>query len=218
MSTESNLDAAILMDRMYRYQRYIYDITRKPYLLGRDQMIEGLKPPAGASILEIGCGTGRNLIKAAQTYPRTIGFGLDVSAEMLETARASIQRNGMGTRIKIALADATDFDPIALFLRAKFDRVFISYSLSMIPVWQQVLAESAKKISAGGSLHIVDFGQCEGLPKWAKALLCGWLRQFDVFPRADLAKVAAQIAQTEGLHMSVTHPLKGYAVLIVLSR
>ena len=29
-------DAAALMDRMYRHQRHIYDLTRKFYLLGRD--------------------------------------------------------------------------------------------------------------------------------------------------------------------------------------
>ena len=58
------IDAASLMDRMYRRQRHIYDLTRKFYLLGRDQMIDRLGPPADARVLEIGCGTGRNLIRA----------------------------------------------------------------------------------------------------------------------------------------------------------
>ena len=31
--------AAQSMDRMYRAQRHIYDLTRKFYLLGRDRMI-----------------------------------------------------------------------------------------------------------------------------------------------------------------------------------
>ena len=51
-------DAATRMDRMYRPQRYIYDLTRKPYLLGRDRLIAGLAAPDGGTILEIGCGTG----------------------------------------------------------------------------------------------------------------------------------------------------------------
>jgi len=50
------------MDRMYRHQRHIYDASRKFYLLGRDALITGLAPPKGGTILEIGCGTGRNLI------------------------------------------------------------------------------------------------------------------------------------------------------------
>ena len=32
-------DAARHMDGIYRYQRHIYDLTRKYYLLGRDRMI-----------------------------------------------------------------------------------------------------------------------------------------------------------------------------------
>ena len=33
---------AALMDRVYRRQRYIYDLTRKYYLFGRDRMIREL--------------------------------------------------------------------------------------------------------------------------------------------------------------------------------
>ena len=53
------VEATRRMNRMYRRQRHIYDGTRRYYLLGRDQMISRLRPEAGASVLEIGCGTGR---------------------------------------------------------------------------------------------------------------------------------------------------------------
>ena len=58
---EAGLDAehAERMDRMYRYQRHIYDLTRKYYLLGRDRLIDELQPPVGGHVLEVGCGTGR---------------------------------------------------------------------------------------------------------------------------------------------------------------
>ena len=56
------------MDGIYRYQRYIYDATRKYYLLGRDRMLDGLDPPERGTILEVGCGTGRNLILAAKRH------------------------------------------------------------------------------------------------------------------------------------------------------
>ena len=62
-------DAAALMDRMYRRQRHIYDLSRKFYLLGRDEGIARLRPASGDKMLEIGCGTGRNLVKLAQAYP-----------------------------------------------------------------------------------------------------------------------------------------------------
>jgi S-adenosylmethionine-diacylgycerolhomoserine-N-methlytransferase len=51
-------EATRRMNRMYRWQRHIYDATRRYYLLGRDRLIAGLRPAAGQSVLEIGCGTG----------------------------------------------------------------------------------------------------------------------------------------------------------------
>src|SRR5271163_945163 len=85
-------DAAGSMDRMYRRQRHIYDFTRKFYLLGRDRLIDGLAPPTGARVLEVGCGTGRNLIRAARRHPAIRGYGVDISEEMLSTARVRIER------------------------------------------------------------------------------------------------------------------------------
>ncbi|MEQ1710997.1 MAG: class I SAM-dependent methyltransferase, partial [Hyphomicrobium sp.] len=98
------------MDGIYRYQRYIYDATRKYFLLGRDRMLDGLKPPPGGAILEVGCGTGRNLILAARRYPGTTLYGFDISNAMLETARQSITRAGLTGRIVVAQGDAADFD------------------------------------------------------------------------------------------------------------
>ena len=72
-------EATRRMNRMYRWQRHIYDGTRRYYLLGRDRMIAGLQPVAGASVLEIGCGTGRNLVLAARLYPAH-----DFSASMFQ--------------------------------------------------------------------------------------------------------------------------------------
>src|SRR5580704_2331819 len=149
-------DAAALMDRMYRRQRYIYDLSRKFYLLGRDEAILRLGAAPGASVLEIGCGTGRNLVKVARAYPESRLYGLDLSREMLASAAAALARAGLSTRIALARADATAFDPAALFGRAQFDRVLISYALSMIPPWRDTLALALDVLSPGGSLHVVD--------------------------------------------------------------
>lgn len=44
---------AALMDRTYRRQRRIYDLTRAWYLLGRDHLVARLDPPQGGAVLEI---------------------------------------------------------------------------------------------------------------------------------------------------------------------
>ena len=124
---------------MYRHQRYIYDLTRRYYLIGRDQLIAELNPPPGGSVLEVGCGTARNLLHAARRYPRAKFFGLDVSEEMLKTAQASIDRSPFKGAISVAQADATTFSPTELFGLRDIDRIFISYALSMIPPWQAVV-------------------------------------------------------------------------------
>lgn len=59
------------MNRMYRWTRHIYDASRKYYLLGRDVLIQRLRPTPDDVVCEVGCGTARNLIKLAQKYPIT---------------------------------------------------------------------------------------------------------------------------------------------------
>src|ERR1700724_1086877 len=129
-------EATSRMNRMYRRQRHIYDGTRRYYLLGRDQLIAGLRPAVGATVLEIGSGTGRNLLRAPGQYPAAKFFGIDVSTEMLTSAIAAITRGGLQGRIRVAHGDATAFDPRAIFGTPSFDHVMISYSLSMIPDWK----------------------------------------------------------------------------------
>jgi S-adenosylmethionine-diacylgycerolhomoserine-N-methlytransferase len=211
-------DAAALMDRMYRHQRRIYDITRKYYLIGRDEAIARLEPRAGDCVLEIGCGTGRNLIKAARAYPNARFYGLDVSREMLDTAAKAIRRAGLDGRIALAQGDATGFDPSALFGRETFDRVMISYALSMIPPWQEALARALDVVAPGGALHVVDFGDCAGLPRPFKAALRRWLAAFDVTPRDDLGAALATLAGARGLSATAKDWRLGYATLAVARR
>lgn len=211
-------DAAGLMDAMYRHQRHVYDASRKFYLLGRDRLIAELVPPLQGTILEIGCGTGRNLIAIAQKYPDRPCYGLDVSAAMLATAQKAVMRAGVGGRIQLAQADATSFDPEALFGLPGFDRIVISYALSMIPPWQAVVARALKQLNPGGSLHIVDFGDQAGLPPPIGAALNHWLGLFQVTPRCDMPAVVARLAQAEGCHGATMPLFRGYAIKAVVER
>ena len=211
-------DAAALMDRMYRHQRHIYDLSRKYYLIGRDEAIARLDPAPGEAVLEIGCGTGRNLIKAARAYPQTRFYGLDVSREMLDTAEAAIRRAGLHERIAVAHGDAAAFDPKALFGREAFERVMISYALSMIPPWREALGQALDVVAPGGALHIVDFGDCAGLPGPFKTALRRWLSAFDVTPRDDLGATIAALAGARGLSAETQDWRRGYATLAVARR
>lgn len=206
------------MDAQYALQRHIYDFTRKYYLLGRDRLIRELAVPAGGSVLEIGVGTGRNLAQVARRYPMARLFGLDISAEMLKSADRNIARAGAQARTMLARADACAFDPQWHFGEAGFDRVYVSYSLSMIPAWDAALAQALGVVAPGGSLHIVDFGQQEGLPGWFRAMLRGWLAKFHVTPREALFDAAARAGAAVGAEAQCRAHYRGYAWSVVIRR
>ncbi len=210
--------AAVLMDRMYRRQRYIYDATRKFYLVGRDATIAELDARPGDGVLEIGCGTGRNLVKMARRYPQARLFGLDVSNQMLASARAAIARAGLESRVRLAQGDAASFDAGRLFARSDFQRVMISYALSMIPPWREALAQAVDALAPGGSLHIVDFGDSAGLPSAFRAALNRWLAAFDVTPRVTLRAELAALAASRGVRYQARDHLRGYAIRAVIEK
>ena len=212
----ANESQAHLMDRMYRYQRYIYDFTRKYYLFGRDTLIRELNPPPGASVLEVGCGTGRNLAVLGELYPGARLFGLDISAEMLATAKAKLRRQDRADAV-LRVADATNFTA-ASFDQEGFDRIVISYALSMVPEWEKAVDAAIAALKPGGSLHIVDFGQQEGWPAGFRRLLQAWLRRFHVTPRESLFDAMRKRAERDGAALEVRSLGRDYAWLAVYRR
>lgn len=206
----ANLDTehAERMDGMYRYQRHIYDLTRKYYLFGRDRMIARLDVPRDGTLLEVGCGTGRNLLLAHRLHPTARLYGLDISAEMLVSARANFR--GIPVVPQLQVADATRFDAAAFGVNG-FDRIMISYALSMIPDWEGAIDASLAALKPGGSLHVVDFGQQERLPAWFRSLLQGWLSRFHVTPRATLREAMAARADAVNGRLEFEAVGRGYA-------
>lgn len=181
-------DHAARMDDVYRYQRYVYDFTRKYYLFGRDRLIENLALKPEARVIEIGCGTARNLIKIAERYPDARLFGLDASAEMLRSSRRALERAGLGGRVALAQAYAEDLTPALFGEETAFDAVIFSYSLSMIPDWKQALKAASAALAPAGKVHVVDFGDLKGLGRGAERALRAWLALFHVAPRDELLK------------------------------
>ncbi len=214
----TSVSAAEHMDAIYRYQRFIYDASRKYYLLGRDRLIEELAPPPGGRVLEVACGTGRNLIKAARRYPDATFYGFDISSAMLDTARAGILRHGLADRVIIAAGDATTFSGERLFGVPAFDRVFVSYSLSMIPPWRDALRQAFSAVAPGGRLHVVDFGEQADLPRWFKAGLRAWLAKFSVEPRAELGSELEALSAESGARLAFQRLFRDYAQRAVLAK
>lgn len=202
---------AALMDSVYKGQRHIYDLTRKYYLFGRDTLIEGLDAKPGMRVLEIACGTGRNLAKIGKAWPGVRLYGVDISAEMLKNARKAL-----GDGATLGEGDACAFDPHELLGEAAFDRIVLSYALSMIPDWESAVSHAAGQLAPGGELHIVDFGDLSGLPGPLQRLLHSWLAKFHVETRSTLPEAVRRIAAARGMAISSRRGKLGYFQLHIL--
>ena len=162
--------------------------------------------------------TPQAVIEAVKADPQAALKLAEISADlekaaMLDTADATLQRGGLLGRARLAEADATSFDSKRLFGYRAFDRVFISYSLSMIPDWRGAIRAGLRATANGGELHIVDFGRQERLPRWFRNALRSWLARFHVTPRDDLREVLESECQAIGASLEFDSIFRGYAVI-----
>jgi S-adenosylmethionine-diacylgycerolhomoserine-N-methlytransferase len=162
-------------------------LTRKYYLLGRDRLIDEIELQPGDRVLEIGCGTARNLIRLARNRPDIRCYGLDASHEMLATAAGKVKARRLQDRItlKHCLAEELSYEK-TFQLNAPFDSAFFSYSLSMIPTWPQAIDAVLANIKRGAAFHVVDFWDQGSWPRWFRWLLKHWLDMFHVHYRPEL--------------------------------
>lgn len=147
-------------------------------------MIAELALQPGSTLIEVGCGTARNLIAIARTYPEARLYGLDASEAMLETARVKVRQTGLEDRILLRHGLAEELSPSG-FGVGSFDHVLFSYSLSMAPDWQGAIIAAIKALSEKGRWHVVDFADLKGLGFLARGALMAWLRLFHVSPRVE---------------------------------
>lgn len=200
------------MNAVYRFQRHFYDATRKFFLFGRDALLAQMEIGIGESVLEIGCGTGRNLLKLSRLHPQARLFGLDASSEMLKTAGAKFDAHGIEKRIVLRQAIAEEFGTEKTFgLVEPFDVIFLSYTLSMIPDWQSAIDAALANLKQKGSLYIVDFGDGSGLPRWFNRLLAAWLTLFEVRFRPKLIDYLQNLERTGRGKLTVTNINRHYA-------
>ena len=195
-------DHVARMDRIYRPQRWVYDPLRRFFLIGRDLLLERLEAAPGDRVLEIGCGTARNLIRLHRRRPGVRLYGLDASTAMLKTARAKLRRRGLERTIELRHGLAEELDPGAdSGLGEPFDAVFFSYSLTMIPAWRKALDAAVAALRPGGGLYVVDFWDQAELPGWLRRLIQAWLARFHVRFRPDTLDHLGRLAGPAALHL-----------------
>ncbi|MBL7803024.1 MAG: methyltransferase domain-containing protein [Saprospiraceae bacterium] len=143
------------MQKYYSRQAFWYDATRWSFLHGRNELLRRLELRADSrqTLLEVGCGTGRNLVRLARQYPGLQLIGVDVSKDML--ARATRSTLAYSRRIRLFEAP---YAPNTFALNEPIDVVLFSYSLTMFnPGWEAALDRAVQDLHPGGKIAVVDF-------------------------------------------------------------
>ena len=132
---------------------------------------------------------------------------------MLETAQAKIDAaNASNIELKTALADDFSFDK-TFDLTKPFDKIFFSYSISMIPVWRESIDNALRNLKLSGSFYIVDFYDQKDLPKAFQKLLQGWLKKFHVQFWDDLMPHLRSLDGRGAGKLSITPIFRRYAFI-----
>jgi S-adenosylmethionine-diacylgycerolhomoserine-N-methlytransferase len=155
-------DQVARMEEYYRFHARIYDATRWSFLFGRKALIQELSTlVTPTNILEIGCGTGQNLIRLNQAFPQANITGLDASESMLAVAQKNLGPLA-GRVVLIRQAYDRPLQEVGqvgnLLLQSKFDLILCSYSLSMMnPGWDLAIESAQQDLRLGGLMAVVDF-------------------------------------------------------------
>lgn len=116
--------------------------------------------PVGATVLDIGCGAGMDLLLAARrTGPRGRVIGIDMTEAMRRLASQGAAMSGL-THVTIMDADATRL-PIE---DRSVDVVISNGVLNLVPEKERAVAEIARVLKPGGRVQIADIVIGEILP------------------------------------------------------
>ncbi|MDD2900984.1 MAG: class I SAM-dependent methyltransferase [Syntrophales bacterium] len=138
--------------RYYRWHAWIYDLTRWTFLRGREELIRlAAAQCQPRRLLEVGCGTGKNLLHLGRLFPEAELWGLDLSPHMLARAHKKLA----GSRRRVNLIEAAYDRPVA---PGHFDLVVFSYALSMFnPGWEAALLTAGQDLAPEGYIAVGDF-------------------------------------------------------------
>jgi SAM-dependent methyltransferase len=111
-------------------------------------------PPAGARVLDVGCGTGEIVERLAHRFPRASFVGVDLEESHLERAR--VRCAGLGPRVRFQREDALALS----FAAAEFDLVVCRHMLQAVSDARRAVEEMARVTRPGGRLHLIaeDYG------------------------------------------------------------
>ncbi len=131
------------------WDAHSYDSSSQPQQAWATEVLERLEGIApDATVLDVGCGTGRVTEALLALVPRGRVLAMDASAEMVALARERL-----GGRAEVWCEDVLDLD-----LDEQVDAIFSTATLHWVPDHDRLWAQLARALRPGGVLEI----QCGG--------------------------------------------------------
>lgn len=183
--SRSKQEAKAVYDRLSRWYDLLAGLAEGP---SRKIGVRLLNAQPGEKILEIGFGTGHQILAFAQAVGSTGSvYGIDISEGMNRITQARIQKAGLSDRVMLTCQDATSLPYSSGF----FDALFLSFTLELFdtPEIPSFLAECHRVVKDGGRICVVTLAKQER-DSWAVRLY-EWAHK--QFPRAvDCRPIFAQ--------------------------
>lgn len=160
-------------DRHY-LQRLIFEPVQKTVL-----ELAASEVPHPEAILDVGCGTGRLLRAAHETFPGARLEGVDAAEGMIEQAKAS-----GGANFQVATAEQLPFPD------AQFDLAFSTMTFHHWADQQEGIAQIARVLKPGGRWMLADF-VATGVMRYFRRLFR--MKQFPERDQLDAMLATARI-------------------------
>ena len=121
----------------------------------KSALIDYARVPQGATVVDLGCGTGTLTVWLKQQNPGARVIGLDADPAILEFARAKAVVAGVD--IEFIESNASDLP----FAGGTVDRIVSSLFFHHLQpdMKRRVLSEAFRVLADGGELHVSDWGK-----------------------------------------------------------
>jgi len=117
-----------------------------------------LTAPNDGPIMDLGCGTGSQLLQLARLAPGRELIGIDIDTAILERARGKLTAAGVSARLLHGSADALPLDDTSVVVAITS---LVMHHLT--PATRlRTLVELARVLQPGGRLIVVDWGKPTG--------------------------------------------------------